>query len=87
MPDRAEGWLVDGLRGEKGREAYPDTASLSAVEFKLTSINACATVAPFCGLLPLATSSCALMLLLLGFVTSISITTSAGRLNCESVVC
>jgi hypothetical protein len=49
------------------------------------SENVCATIAPFCGLLPLAVSSSALMLLLLTFVRSNASVTSAGRLNCESV--
>jgi hypothetical protein len=71
--------------GEREGKAYPDTASLSTVAFKLMSINVCATNAPFCGLFPFVVSSSALMLLLFAFVKSIAITTSEGRLNCESV--
>jgi len=73
--------------GERiGVGAYPDTASLSTVEFRLASMKVCPTSAPFCGLLPFATNSWALMLLLFVFATSISITTSDGRLNCESIM-
>ncbi len=84
---------VSGVLGEEREEgerigvrAYPDTASLSTVEFRLASIKVCPTSAPFCGLLPFATNSWALMLLLFVFATSIEITTSDGRLNCESIM-
>ena len=56
-----------------GDGAYPDTASLSTVEFKLASIKVGPTSAPFCGLLPFASNSWALMLLLFVLATLISI--------------
>lgn len=75
------------VRERKGVEAsYPDTASLSAVSFKLTSINVCATNAPIWGLFPFVVISAALMLLLFAFARSMTIATSEGRLNCESIV-
>jgi hypothetical protein len=73
-------------KGREGKNAYPDTASLSAVEFRFTSMNVCATNAPICGLTPFVVISAALMLLLFEFSRSMVITTSEGRLNCESIV-
>jgi hypothetical protein len=77
--------LIGKGRGGNG-DAYPDTASLSAVEFRFTSMNVCATNAPICGLTPFVVISAALMLLLFEFPRSMVIMTSEGRLNCESIV-
>jgi hypothetical protein len=43
-------------------------------------MNVCPTNAPFCGLLPFATNSCALMLLFFAFWAPIAMTTAARRL-------